>query len=171
MTMQTEDNLVMLVEDHQNVRESTAILLETAGYSVVGVSNGRHALYELCRMSKLPNLILLDLLMPELDGWGFCEELQRNAVFAKIPVVVLSAVGGDSTGLKNVVGRLRKPARVEEIILAIEQAAYSNSCRPLVEAPESDRAGRWIDPTRSSKSASGEFLSSQLRNEFIAETL
>jgi CheY-like chemotaxis protein len=62
------------------------------GYRVVGAANGREALDRLPSMPK-PSLILLDLMMPVMNGWEFAEALQADVEFAAIPIVVLTAFG------------------------------------------------------------------------------
>lgn len=128
MVAQSRNCLVMLVEDNPDVRESVLMLLELKGYDTVGVEHGADALRQLCRMEPLPCLILLDLMLPVMDGWQLIQELQRNAVFAKIPVVLLSAISGDHLISDNVVARLTKTTHDEQLALILEQTCLSQKC-------------------------------------------
>jgi CheY-like chemotaxis protein len=80
---------VMVIEDDFAIRETLRELLEDEGYGVVWASNGQEALAQLERHT--PRLILLDLMMPVMDGWEFRSAQRRDPVLARIPVVVISA--------------------------------------------------------------------------------
>lgn len=80
---------VMVVEDDGAIREIVRRALAQEGLRVVEASNGREALERL--EESAPSLILLDLMMPELDGFGFIEELRGREEWSRIPVVVLTA--------------------------------------------------------------------------------
>src|SRR5687768_12107285 len=85
--------LVMVVDDDADIREAVADVLSDEGYPVELASNGREALNVLSAGAFRPNLILLDLMMPELDGWGLMAELEKRPELSAIPVVVFSAQG------------------------------------------------------------------------------
>ena len=80
---------VMIVEDDPDTREVTRRILEQGGWSVVEAENGRVGLE--CLASVQPGLILLDLMMPEMDGFEFVAELRKNAEWKSIPIVVVTA--------------------------------------------------------------------------------
>jgi len=80
---------VLVVDDDDTNAELLGRQLEQAGWSVERASNGRGALERIAK--NRPGLILLDLLMPELDGFDFVEQLRRNPLAATIPVIVLTA--------------------------------------------------------------------------------
>lgn len=82
---------ILVVEDDADIREATVDLLVDHGFDAVGAANGREALDRLRSDVDLPCLILLDLMMPVMDGRTFREEQQRNPALAPIPVIVLSA--------------------------------------------------------------------------------
>lgn len=83
---------ILVVDDEPAIRELLVEALSDEGYLVASVSNGQEALNYLRRQEKLPDVILLDLMMPVMDGWGFRREQQRDQAISAIPVVVLSAV-------------------------------------------------------------------------------
>jgi len=80
---------VLVVEDDISVRETIRRALSQDGLKVVEAENGREALERIAEMT--PSLVLLDIMMPELDGFGFMEELRKNEEWKAIPVVVLTA--------------------------------------------------------------------------------
>jgi CheY-like chemotaxis protein len=84
--------LVLLIDDDEDLREAVADILDEHGYEVVHVGNGAKAL-ELLRGGLRPGLILLDLMMPVMDGRQFRTLQRAEAAIAGIPVVVLSAAG------------------------------------------------------------------------------
>jgi PAS domain S-box-containing protein len=81
--------LVMIVDDDPEARRRVRHLLERANWQLIEASNGREAL--LLLKEHTPRLILLDLLMPEMDGFEFSVEISRTAEWSRIPVVVLTA--------------------------------------------------------------------------------
>lgn len=84
---------VLIVENDDSLREGAAELLEENGYEVFSAQDGLEALELLKQMDsgKLPDLILLDLWMPRMDGWQFKSELKRVPAFARIPIIVFTA--------------------------------------------------------------------------------
>jgi DNA-binding response OmpR family regulator len=87
------DCRVLIVENDDSLREGAAELLEENGYEVFSAQDGLEALELLKQMDsgKLPDLILLDLWMPRMDGWQFKSELKRVPAFARIPIIVFTA--------------------------------------------------------------------------------
>jgi CheY-like chemotaxis protein len=86
----THCNSILIVEDEDSIREALKLVLEYEGYQVREASNGKEALEILPSMPK-PCMILLDLMMPIMDGWKFTEVLAADVMLAAIPVVVVSA--------------------------------------------------------------------------------
>ena len=82
---------VLIVEDDEDLREMMAQILTLEGFETATAINGRDAL-EYLRRSDAPQLILLDLMMPVMDGWEFQRERRRDPILADVPVVVLSAL-------------------------------------------------------------------------------
>src|SRR6476646_6367807 len=78
---------ILIVDDDKDVRSALAELLEGEGYAVAGAHNGHEAL-QLMRAGLHPAVILLDLMMPVMDGWDFRSEQQRDPAFAGVPVVI-----------------------------------------------------------------------------------
>jgi CheY-like chemotaxis protein len=81
---------ILVVEDDDDIRDSLKELLEEEGYQVDTAPNGEQALAKL-QDQELPQLILLDLMMPVMDGWQFQKELRRIPSYAAVPIIVISA--------------------------------------------------------------------------------
>ena len=82
---------IMVVEDDPSIRDLVCQILALEGYRVHAADNGKDALSKLERI-PYPVLILLDLMMPVMNGWQFLEARKRNHALAELPVVVCSAV-------------------------------------------------------------------------------
>jgi CheY-like chemotaxis protein len=82
---------VMVIEDERDIREAVEAVLADEGYDVMGACDGADALDKL--RSFHPVLVLLDLMMPRMNGWQFRAAQQQDPELAGIPVVVLSALG------------------------------------------------------------------------------
>ena len=80
---------ILSVDDEQDVTDLVKFHLTRAGYDVTTAASGREALDSIAFRS--PDLILLDLMLPDIDGFGVCEILRREARTATIPVVILTA--------------------------------------------------------------------------------
>jgi len=93
----------LVVEDDDDTRDNLAALLRSDGYAVVTADNGREAFDWLRASDCLPDLIVLDLLMPIMNGWEFRMEQVQDALLAEIPVLVVSSepdVRGEATALR-----------------------------------------------------------------------
>jgi CheY-like chemotaxis protein len=91
---------ILIVEDDQSIRETIALALEYEGYRVATAANGREALDMLPRMPK-PCLILLDLMMPVMNGWEFADALNKDVVLATIPIVVVTAYEDQAGSIRS----------------------------------------------------------------------
>jgi CheY-like chemotaxis protein len=85
---------ILIVEDDFAIRETVVDALEGEGFEVTCAANGEEALRQLADGSAPPCVILLDLMMPVMDGWAFRSAQQRDPRISAIPVVVLSAGAG-----------------------------------------------------------------------------
>lgn len=118
---------ILVVEDDQSIRISLQDLLEMEGYRVQMAANGVEAL-KVLESSDKPNLILLDLMMPVMDGFQFRERMNSNPDLANIPVIVMSA-DGNVTVKKARIGAsdyLRKPIDIDVLLERIERFATSD---------------------------------------------
>ena len=108
---------LMIVDDDRDIRETLREILEDEGYSVSTAGNGREAL-QFLRYGVVPELILLDLMMPVMSGWEFRDEQLGDPRLAPIPVVVLSATPDvhQTAAALGAASWVRKPFEMGEVI-------------------------------------------------------
>ncbi len=108
---------ILIVDDDAALRRELSEVLSSEGYSVVTASDGRQALNYL-EHSPAPSLILLDLMMPVMDGWEFSATLKSDPVLTHIPIVVMSCLEKSeaNASLLGASGVLRKPLRLEKLL-------------------------------------------------------
>jgi CheY-like chemotaxis protein len=113
---------ILVVEDDQSIRELLVELLETEGYAVSSANNGKDALHTLNTEIR-PDLILMDLMMPVMDGYQFRTEQLKNTCWSTIPTIVMSAETNAREKLKtyNVAGFLTKPVELDTILRALSE--------------------------------------------------
>ena len=117
---------VLVVDDDRDIRDSLLEMLEDYGYRAVGAGNGVEALDVLRAGPELPGLILLDLMMPVMDGRGFREEQLRHPAWAAIPVIVVSAYGdADAQAHALALEYMRKPLALRPLIAAVQRRCGS----------------------------------------------
>lgn len=116
---------VLIVEDEKDIRESLSELLEAEGFVVSLAENGRAALDCLGEATALPNVILLDLMMPEMDGEQFRREQLADARFAPIPIVIMSAAREiiEAGARMRAFAVLKKPMAIDVLVEKLRQAA------------------------------------------------
>jgi CheY-like chemotaxis protein len=109
---------VLVVEDDADIRETTVEALADHGYDVLSAGNGREALDTLRGASHLPCVILLDLMMPVMNGREFRREQVRDAAIAHIPVVVVSAFADAAKEARQLgaVACLEKPLTLSALL-------------------------------------------------------
>ncbi|WP_338278235.1 response regulator [Corallococcus caeni] len=109
---------LLLVENNEDVREALREILESEGYHALTAVNGQDALNVLAGQERMPGLILLDLVMPVMDGHAFIEHLRGTGALALTRVLVLTA--HPTLPLpQGVAGRLGKPVKLEALLDAI----------------------------------------------------
>lgn len=112
---------VLVVDDDRDIRDVLTDALEAEGYRVITASDGQEALDWLRASTVRPCVILLDLMMPRMDGLQFRTEQLNEAPFAAVPVIVLSADPSVIATAKslNFAGSLRKPVQLEALLAAV----------------------------------------------------
>jgi CheY-like chemotaxis protein len=116
-----KDPEILLVDDDDELRESIADGLEDAGFVVIRAKDGNDALGHL-RNSSLPALVLLDLLMPGMNGWQLCEVMHADPALADIPIVALTATASmdpESLHLADVADWIAKPFDLDGVLEVI----------------------------------------------------
>jgi CheY-like chemotaxis protein len=111
---------VLVIEDDEATREMLRYLIESAGCSVVTAANGLDALEQL-RNGLTPGLILLDLMMPIMDGCAFDHELARDLQLSSIPTIVVTAFPERAAGLARHLSVVQKPVEIDQILALVEQ--------------------------------------------------
>jgi CheY-like chemotaxis protein len=111
--------LIMIVEDDVEINEILKETLELASYKTISASNGKEALAILNKTKWLPDLILLDLMMPVMNGWEFAAAAKQNRKFASIPILVISAFIDNATFVDSV-GYLEKPIILSQLLSVVE---------------------------------------------------
>ena len=112
---------ILVIDDDDDIREVLATLLDEAGFRVVTAANGREALEHL-REDPQPDVILLDLMMPEMDGYQFRAEQQRDPALRAIPTLIVTA--GTVTSRVEALGAeaiLRKPVSLRRLVDTIRR--------------------------------------------------
>jgi CheY-like chemotaxis protein len=101
---------ILVVEDDVDIRDALTLVLQGEGYQVDSAANGREALDHL-RQGSRANLIVLDLMMPIMDGWQFRQEQERDPDLAAIPVMIVSGDGNVKQQATNIgaIDYARKP--------------------------------------------------------------
>jgi CheY-like chemotaxis protein len=117
---------VLVVEDDQDIRESIREVLEDEGFSVVTAPHGGIALEVIRREGRRPSIILLDLMMPVMNGWEFSTELRKSG--PRIPIVVLSgdAHAQDQASAIGAVEVLTKPISLAKLLEVIARWTTSS---------------------------------------------
>jgi len=113
---------IMIVDDEVDTIQLTERILKRAGYQTCVAEDGQKAI-ELLPQEK-PDLILMDILMPGMDGVKAVEELQKNKLTQDIPIIVISGAGGEMDLMKGLligpVGYIDKPFNPKKLLYQIE---------------------------------------------------
>lgn len=116
------DRSFMIVDDAFDIRDVLKFYFSHQGYNVLEAQNGLDALEILRSSSQLPSLIILDLMMPIMDGFSFKREQDCDAKLSSIPVVVISADAHIERKCKEIGAQafLKKPLDIDKIQEAVE---------------------------------------------------
>jgi CheY-like chemotaxis protein len=120
--MGTALKTILIVEDEKDIRETLQEVLEIEGYQVFEAANGREALNRLAECPR-PGLILLDLMMPVMNGWEFLSAIKEQQSLSSIPVVVVTAAGeavrSSRVQLQGVKSIVKKPVDLDQLLQEI----------------------------------------------------
>jgi DNA-binding response OmpR family regulator len=132
---------VLVVEDEDDVRRLVRVLLERAGHAVIEASNGLEALRSL--QGAQPDLVVLDVTMPELDGW---QTLERIRDVSNVPVLMLTARAGELDKVRGLRSGaddyVTKPFGRQELLARVEALLRRTSGPPEVRSAYEDGAMR-----------------------------
>jgi two-component system sensor histidine kinase/response regulator len=113
---------ILVVDDDDDVRTSLQMVLEIEGYEIVTAGNGVEALALLRALPKLPDLVILDLMMPVMNGYEFVQQVRSDELLQELPILVATA-GTLQEPLLGVEGMLPKPVQLDDLL---------KSCRALI---------------------------------------
>ena len=114
---------VLIVDDEPDVVDGLSEFLQDEGYDVAAAGDGRAALDQL-RRGLRPCVILLDLMMPRMNGWDFRSEQMKDAELSAIPVIVVTAAGVTETSVKMQLGDvelIQKPPSLDTLLAAVQR--------------------------------------------------
>jgi CheY-like chemotaxis protein len=114
---------ILVVEDDADIREIVEEALADEGYEVMGAADGLDALERLRAATVLPRLILLDLMMPRMNGLELREALLKIEAWSSIPVVIVSADANaqEKSEAMRVAGLLQKPVKLRDLVAMVER--------------------------------------------------
>jgi CheY-like chemotaxis protein len=118
---------LLLVEDDADAAEALAILLELKGYSISRAGNGLEALEQLQSDCSIA-LVILDLMMPVMDGMTFLRHLEADARLSKVPVIVASATTPEQPIKVETI--VRKPIDFDTLLRAVERTFSGGQIQP-----------------------------------------
>ena len=120
---------ILVVDDDGDMLELLSFTLKKSGYAVGTARDGVEALKKVCSLS--PDLVVVDLMMPEIDGLGVCETLKGNPVTTGIPIIMLTAVTGEMARFSGLEAGaddfITKPFSPRQLVERIESLLASRS--------------------------------------------
>jgi len=123
---------IMIVDDDPDIRDSVKHALEHySGYKVVCVESG-NSCYELLKNNEIPDLIILDIMMPGMSGWMLADRLKENSAWNKIPIVFLTARWdkfAEDTGGKISKEYIKKPFDIKDLKKRVDKVLKSHNLK------------------------------------------
>jgi CheY-like chemotaxis protein len=123
MSQESHDKFVLVVDDDPDIRETLEMVLANSGHEVVSAGDGVEALEQLKQQRRLPCVILLDLMMPGMNGFELHEALTAEPTLATIPIVVITGAGADIEQLATPFTSeiLRKPFDLTTVLKVVNR--------------------------------------------------
>lgn len=115
---------IMVVDDEPDILFTVGQVLEASGYEVLKAKNGKECIELLDQMQSNPDLVLLDIMMPEVSGWDVAAKIKENPAWNDIPIVFLTAKGDTmSVGMGNLAANdyIIKPFDIEDLKKRVEK--------------------------------------------------
>jgi DNA-binding response OmpR family regulator len=134
---------LLVVEDDLDIQMLLKFFFEEEGFTFFYASNGQEALDQLHAMPDVPDLILLDLRMPVMDGFQFLQEQEKDVKISQIPIVVMTADGkihtkkGELDRAKDV---LKKPLDLDNLLATVKKNCAKTDLQEKQEIPQKDEA-------------------------------
>ena len=150
---------ILVVEDNTKLLELLRLNLKAAGFAVATATNGIEALKKAHSLS--PDLVLLDLVLPELDGFAVCETLRKGPATASIPIVVLTGLNNDSARCASLQAGtcdfVTKPVNPRHLVARIKELLRQPCGSSSAQTHEKSRPGETPTkmPVRRTGRASG----------------
>lgn len=125
MSMKTMSMTILTVDDSRTMRDMLNLALSEAGYTVVEATDGAHGL-EVLR-AEHPDIVITDINMPRLDGFGFIEAVRQDPVFRRIPILVLTTESApdkkERARQAGATGWIVKPFNAEKLVSVVRRVA------------------------------------------------
>jgi len=127
---------ILIVDDDPDIVEGILMILETQPYRLATARDGKQCMQMV--EAETPDLIILDLLMPRMDGWGVIREMRSNPRFTSVPIMILSTVIEDAshrryeleTGMSmDIQGYVQKPAKPADLLQRVEKLLVSEKTK------------------------------------------
>lgn len=117
--MNVECKKVLVIDDDPAIRQTIQDVLEIQGYEVATASDGEEGIKILESMNSSPCMILLDLMMPGMNGWGFLDYQRSHPDFSSVPVIICSAYEASARSISDK-PVLIKPVKYESLVGAVK---------------------------------------------------
>lgn len=139
---------ILVVDDSPTIRKVVASILDQNGYETIVAGDGQEALHKL--ETETPDLVLLDFVMPKMNGYQFCRELRAHARLSKLPVVLMSAKGdkirGQFVQQTGAIDAITKPFDPKALLAVLETALQKHDTgHPPAEELEEEESDAGID--------------------------
>ena len=115
---------IMVVDDEPDILTTVGQILKVNGYSVISANDGKECLQKLSELTKTPDLIVLDIMMPDISGWDVAEKIKENPEWKNIPIVFLTAKGDTmSIGIGELMSEdyIVKPFDINNLVYRIQK--------------------------------------------------
>jgi len=121
---------IMVVDDEPDILFTVGQVLETSGYEVIKAKDGKECIEKLNELSEIPDLVLLDIMMPEVSGWDVAAKIKENPAWKEIPIVFLTAKGDImSIGMGNLTAEdyIVKPFDIKDLKERVDKILNKSS--------------------------------------------
>lgn len=121
---------IMIVDDEPDILFTVGQVLETSGYEVIKAKDGKECIEKLNELPETPDLVLLDIMMPEISGWDVAAKIKENPAWKEIPIVFLTAKGDImSIGMGNLTAEdyIVKPFDIKDLKERVDKILNKSS--------------------------------------------